>query len=201
MWKWIVILCVVCTTTLSAEVKVLAFSGSTREDSFNKKLILEAATIARQLDAKVTVINLNDYAMPFYDGDFEIKEGMPVKAKQFRQLMIESDVVIIASPEYNGSLSAILKNTIDWASRNETSAGSREAFKGKRFVLLSASPGSGGGARGLAHLRTVLENVGGTVLPQVVTVPDAYNAFDDQGLLKSPVLRKELQELVQAAIN
>lgn len=201
MWKWIMILCVVTTAALSAEIKVLAFAGSTREDSVNKKLVSEAANLARQMGANVTLIDLKDYPLPFYNADLETKEGMPLKARQFRQLMIQCDVILIASPEYNGSLSATLKNAIDWASRSEDGGGSREAFQGKKFAIMSASPGASGGTRGLAHLRAILENIGGTVIAQQVVVPDAYNAFDEQGHLKNGNVRKELQQLVQAAIS
>lgn len=196
MFKWIIVLCVALSATLSAEIKILAFAGSTREGSVNKKLVIEAAKIARQMQANVKVIDLKDYPMPFYDGDLESREGMPIKAKQFRQLMIENDVIMIASPEYNGSLSAVLKNAIDWASRGENGGSSREAFKGKKFVIMSASPGSSGGARGLVHLRTIIENIGGTVLSQQVVVPDAYNAFDEQGYLKNEKVRKEIEQLL-----
>lgn len=201
MWKLMIILCVACSAALGAEIKVLAFAGSTREDSYNKKLVSEAANFARQMKANVTVIDLKDYPIPFYDADLENAQEMPAKAKQLRQLMIQSDVILIASPEYNGSLSAVLKNAIDWASRSETGEGSRDAFKGKKFVIMSASPGSGGGARGLAHLRTIIENIGGTVIPQQVVVPDAYKAFDDQGHLKSEKIKQELQQLIQTTMN
>jgi chromate reductase, NAD(P)H dehydrogenase (quinone) len=199
MWKWFIVLCVAYSTTLSAEVKVLAFAGSTRKDSVNKKLVAEAAQAARQMQADVTVIDLKDYPIPFYDEDLETTEGMPSKAQQFRQLMIKSDIIMIASPEYNASLSAVLKNTLDWASRGEAGGGSREAFAGKKFVLMSASPGSTGGCRGLVHLRAIIENVGGVVLPQQVVIPDAYNAFDAQGHLKNEKIKQELDQLIRSA--
>lgn len=199
MWQWMIILCVAFSVNLSAEIKILAFSGSMREDSVNKKLVCEAANLARQMGANVTVIDLKDYPIPFYDGDLEAKEGMPIKAKQLRQLMIESPIILIASPEYNGSLSAVLKNVIDWASRDEKGGSSSEAFKGKKFVIMSASPGSSGGARGLVHLKTIIENIGGTVIPQQVVIPNAYNAFDQQGHLKNPKIKLELQQLIETA--
>ncbi len=201
MLKWMMILCVALSATLSAEIKVLAFAGSTREESVNKKLVFEAASIAAQLGATVTVIDLKDYPIPLYDGDIEAKEGMPNTAVQLRRLMIESDVILIASPEFNGSLSALLKNAIEWASRSENAGPSREAFKGKKFAIMSASPGSSGGAKGLVHLRAIIENVGGKVVPQQVAVPNAYNAFDENGNLKEEKIKIELQELVQTAIT
>lgn len=149
MWIWFTALCVVFSATLSAEIKVLAFTGSTRESSINKKLIHEVADLTRQFKAKVTVIELKDYPLPFYDADLESKEGMPLHAKQLRKLMMQSDLIFIASPEYNGSLSALLKNVIDWVSRGEEGGASRDAFKGKKFVIMSASPGGSGGLEGL----------------------------------------------------
>lgn len=200
MKGWILAACCACTLNLCAETKILAISGSLREDSVNKKLMLEAAGIARQNGAIVTVVNLRDYPLPFYDADLETKEGMPSKAKELRKLMIHSDVILIASPEYNGSLPAVLKNAIDWLSRSEEGAPSRDAFKGKKFIIMSATPGQGGGTRVLGHLRTIIENVGGLVEAEQVSIPDAYNAFDEQGLLKNPKLKNELQQLVQKII-
>lgn len=201
MWKLMFVLSFVLTAALSAEVKVLAFSGSTREDSYNKKLINEAANIARQMGASVTVIDLKDYPIPFYDQDLESKEGMPSMARKFRNLMIQSDVILIASPDYNASLTAVLKNAIDWASRGENGGGSREAFKGKKFAIMSASPGASGGVRGLVHLRTILEDLKGIVIPLQVAVPRAQNAFDENGCLKNGEIKIELQKLVQEALK
>src|SRR5262245_37351060 len=119
MWKWMIILCVACSAALHAEINILAFAGSTRQESVNKKLIAEAAFVARQLGANVTLIDLKDYPIPLYDGDLEAKKGMPSKAKKLRQLIEKHSIILIASPEYNGSLSAVLKNVIDWMSRTE----------------------------------------------------------------------------------
>jgi chromate reductase len=201
MWRWMMTLCVAFSATLGAETTVLAFAGSTREASVNKKLVAEAASLARQMKANATVIDLRDYPIPLYDADFEAKEGMPANAKQLRQLMIQSQVILIACPEYNGSLPAVLKNAIDWFSRSEAGGSSRDAFKGKKFAIMSASPGSSGGARALVHLRAIIESIGGTVIPQQIVVPDAYNAFDEQGCLKNKNLKQAMQQLVQAAIN
>lgn len=200
MWKYIFLFMVIATSAY-AEKKVLAFAGSTRTDSVNKKLLNEAASIARAYGADVTVIDLRDYPTPFYDGDLEVTQGMPENAKAFRQLLKEHDVVLIASPQYNASVSAVLKNTIDWASRNEQGVGSKDAFKGKTYAIMAASPSLKGGVRGLIHLRTILEDVGGKVITKEVTVPDAYNAFDTQGLLKDSQKKAELEALVLEAIK
>lgn len=202
MWKWI-FLCLACTISsacLLAEKNVLAFAGSTREGSLNKRLVVEAAQIAKKMGANVTVINLKDYPMPFFDEDLEKKEGMPSKAKELRKLMIQSQVILIASPEYNGSLSGVLKNAIDWTSRNENGGPSRDAYKGKKFAIMSTSPGSGGGDQSLAHLRAIIDSIGGTVISEQVTVPDAFNAFDDQGLI-NPKTKAQLQQLVRKVLE
>ncbi|WP_079978238.1 NADPH-dependent FMN reductase [Parachlamydia acanthamoebae] len=201
MWKLVLALSLFTSSMLSAETKVLAFSGSTRTDSINKKLVTEAGNLAKQLGATVTFIDLKDYPMPFYDGDIEKEQGMPNDAKRLRQLLIQNQVIFIASPEYNGSLSAVLKNALDWASRSEDGGSSRDAFKGKKFVLMSASPGQGGGTRGLAHLRSIIEGIGGTVISQQFVVPNALEAFDSQGKLKNPQAGSELKQIVQQAIQ
>jgi NAD(P)H-dependent FMN reductase len=94
-----------------------------------------------------------------------------------------------------------LKNIIDWASRTENGGPSREAFQGKTFVIMSASPGPGGGARGLAHLRSIIENIGGTVLTEQISVPSGFTAFDEQGHLKDPALNTKLQQTIQEALK
>lgn len=205
MWKGILTLCTACICAMplnaAGEIKVLAIAGSTREDSLNKKLVTDAAEIARETGASVTIVDLKDFPMPLYDADLEAKEGMPETAKQLRKLMMQSQVILIASPEYNSSLSAVLKNAIDWASRNEKGQGSRDAFKGKKFAIMSVSPGPTGGARGLVHLRTIIEAIGGTVLSDQIAVPNGANAFDDKGLLKNQQQQKDLQQLVKRALD
>jgi chromate reductase, NAD(P)H dehydrogenase (quinone) len=182
---------------LSAQVKVLAFAGSTRADSYNGKLVADAAQNARQMGASVTLINLKDYPMPLYDADLEAKQGMPKNAKRLRELMINNDAIIIASPEYNGSIPAVLKNALDWASRGEGGNASRSAFKGKKFAIMSASPGPGGGCRGLTHLRSVIEAVGGTVIPKQVCVAQADKYFSTKDRPEYPALKEEIQQLLQ----
>jgi NAD(P)H-dependent FMN reductase len=194
MIKTLVVGCLTLIAPLSAEMKVLAFSGSTRADSYNKKLVREAADIAKQMGAKVTVIDLKDYVMPLYDGDLEAKSGMPANAKKLRKLMIGNDAIIISSPNYNGSISGTLKNVIDWMSRSEDGKPSRDAFKGKRFAIMSASPGSTGGARNLAHLDEIIGRIGGEVMPLQLSVPAAHNAFNAKGVLEDPALKQALKD-------
>lgn len=195
--KKLVLACLVAAGSLAAEVKVLALAGSIREDSYNKKLIREAAAIAREMGADVTVIDLKDFSLPFYDADLEKSQGLPINAKRLKDLMIGSDAVIIASPEYNASMTAILKNAIDWTTRGEKGGGSHEAFEGKKFAIMSASPGKRGGARSLAHLRQVIEDAHGTVLPKQVVIPRAHTVFNDKGVLESDLIKEEIKEEIQ----
>lgn len=202
MWKTLVpLVCFSISSGLSAQTKVLVFAGSSRADSLNKKLAIEAAHAAQEMGAEVIYIDLKDYPIPFYDGDLEKTQGMPENAKQVRRLMVSSDVIMIASPEYNSSVSALLKNMIDWTSRKEEGGSSREAFKGKKILLMSASPGSGGGARGLVHLQAIIEDIGGTVIPEKIVVPAAHNAFDEEGKLKSQAMQTELHNVIKPLIK
>lgn len=188
-------------SSLSAEVRLLAISGSTRRGSYNQKLVKQAAEIATKKGAVVTYIDLKDYPIPFYDGDVETEDGMPENAKYLRRKMIESDGVIISTPEYNGSVSAVLKNTIDWLSRAESGGFGLEAFKGKPFALMSASVSKRGGQASLDHLAYIIDHIEGQVIPTKVAIPNAHTAFDEDGHLKDPAkvkeLEKEIQELLQ----
>lgn len=194
MKNFLILLCVLCYFPLVAEIKVLAFAGSTREESYNKQLVEKASAIARELGATVTLIDLRDFPMPLYDEDLEKKEGMPNNARRFRRLMIESQAVIISTPEYNGSISAVLKNVLDWASRTEDGLGSREAFKGKKFAIMSASPSGGGGVRALIHLRAIIDALGGDVVAKQVAISNVHKVFDEKGSWEKGQTKNELRE-------
>lgn len=196
MKKIFIIFFLFLTASLSAETNVLAFAGSLRKDSCNKKLVNEAASIALEIGANVTVIDLKDYPIALYDGDLEDAEGMPENAKLIRNLMIQSQIILIASPDYNHSVSGALKNLLDWVSRDEEAQRSREAYLGKKFILMSASPGKSGGAKGLDHLHDILLDQKGIVIEERVSIPDAYNAFNEEGKLKNQELRTKLQEII-----
>ena len=160
---------------------ILAFAGSTRADSFNKKMVRVAADGARNAGARVTLVDLRDYAMPLYDGDLEAADGLPAAARAFKKLMIGHDGFLIAAPEYNSSISAVLKNTIDWVSRPVPEEPRLVAFQGKAAALMSAAAGGFGGVRSLAHVRSILANIGVLVLPEQVTLSQAMRAFAPDG--------------------
>lgn len=164
--------------------KILCFAGSSRKDSFNKKLVKIAALGAREAGAFVTEIDLADYPMPIFNQDLERDEGMPEYARTFKRLLIDHDAFIIASPEYNSAFSPLLKNVIDWASRAESDdEPPLAAYQGKMATIMAASPGTLGGLRGLVHLRMLLANIGVTVLPGQEAVPRAFNAFNEDDSL------------------
>jgi NAD(P)H-dependent FMN reductase len=179
--------------------KIVAFAGSTRTASFNKKLAALGADAARAAGAEVTLVDLRDLALPLFDQDLEEASGLPEGAKRFKTLLRASDGFLIASPEYNSSITAVLKNAIDWASRSESDdEPSLAAFRGKVAALCSASPGALGGLRGLVTLRSILGNIGVTVLPDQVCISSAHEAFDDAGGLKDERKVKQLAKLARA---
>ena len=164
--------------------KILCFAGSLRTDSFNKKVVKIAMSGAKAAGADVTYIDLRDYPMPIYDGDIETASGLPENALKLKTLMREHQAFLISSPEYNSSISAALKNAIDWASRPAPGEKMLECFTGKVAGVMSASPGALGGLRGLVTVRSILENINVLVCPEQIAIAQATDAFDDDGSLK-----------------
>lgn len=181
---------------------ILAFAGSTRTGSYNKKLVHVAAEAAREAGAEVTVIDLRDLALPLFDEDLEEAQGLPENAKALKSMLRAADGLLISSPEYNSSITAVLKNAIDWASRAETDDEPPHAcFRGKVATLMAASPGGLGGIRGLVHLRAILGNMGVIVLPDQIALPAAYEAFDANGHLKDDRKHKQVAAAAAALVN
>ncbi|MEH6448318.1 MAG: NAD(P)H-dependent oxidoreductase [Oleispira sp.] len=141
--------------------KVIAFSGSNSSQSINQALVKIAASKLK--DAEVTIISLQDYELPLYSQDLEQNEGFPDKAKELKALIVEHDALIIASPEHNGSMPAVFKNTIDWLSRMVEPMQPFFGDEKKSVLLLSTSPGPTGGKNGLAHLASLMPWWGGDV--------------------------------------
>ena len=163
--------------------KILAFAGSTRTSSYNKMLVGNAAKIAQEHGANVTTIDLRDYPLPLYDGDLETESGVPENALAIRKMMVARDGILLSCPEYNSSISAVLKNTIDWISRPVPNEPSLAAFTGKTAALLATSPGSLGGLRGLVAVRSLLSNVGMIVIPKQYALGNAGKSFDENNIL------------------
>ena len=124
--------------------------------------------------------------MPLFDQDLETEQGMPEKGKKLKQLFIDHGGLLLACPEYNSSVTAVLKNAIDWVSRPAPGEPELVAFRGKVATLMSASPGALGGLRGLVHVRSILGNIGVIVLPDQIAVAKAHEAFSPDGSLVDP---------------
>jgi len=176
-----------------AKPKILAFAGSARKESFNKKLVKVAAVGAAEAGAEVTLLDLADYPMPIMDQDLEDAEGLPENAQKLKAIFKEHDALLIACPEYNGSITPLLKNTIDWLSRKEEGEAPLEVYQGKVAGLIAASPGGLGGLRGLVHVRQILSGIGVLVLANQRAVGGAADKFDDAGEINDDKLAEQVK--------
>ena len=184
--------------------KLLIFAGSTRRASLNRQLAEAAARLARASGAAVTLLELADLNIPMYNADDEAN-GTPADVIKLKQLMFEHPAWIICSPEYNGSYTALLKNTIDWASSPVKSDPAwQDGFKpfdGKVVGLLSASPGAMGGLRSQSHLAPLLLNLHCWVAPKAFALGRAAEAFDADGNLASKAHVKQVQAVIDQVLH
>jgi chromate reductase len=183
------------------QLKLLALCGSSRTDSVNGRLLNTAIEFTKTRDVEVTRLDLRELSLPIYDGDLEASSGLPAGCIALKQALLEHQALLIASPEYNGFFTPLLKNAIDWASRPQ--AGQPSPFTGKVAGLLAASPGALGGMRGLPAVRLLLVNLGVLVTAGQMSLPRAHEAFDAQGKLldasQQQMLERVLQELLTTA--
>jgi chromate reductase len=159
----------------------LAFSGSTRADSFNHKVAATLVAQINKLGHDGQLVNLNNYDMPIYNGDLEAASGLPASVTALKQKMSEANGLIITCPEYNGFMPPVLINAIDWCTRSAEASVDLGCFINKPVFIAAASPGPGGGGRAANHLKTMLSGIGAYVSPFPLTVPSAFNAFADDG--------------------
>lgn len=171
-----------------AVVKILAFAGSARSGSLNKNLVGIAAQFTRNHGAEVTVLDLRDYPLPLYDGDLEAAHGLPEPVRTLKRMLSEHHGLLIASPENNGSVSAPLKNMLDWISRSEGTQPRSLSFQNKVAAIVAASPGVYGGLRGLLHLRQILNSLGVLVLASHVAVGRANQVLTEEGKISDATL-------------
>ena len=176
------------------QAKILAFSGSSRKESWNRKVLNVAVQGARDAGAEVTVVNLGDYPMPIYDADWHEANGVPENMLKLRALMMQANGLLIASPEYNASITPLLKNTLDWLSQSVDGASGGAPYANKIGALLGASAGAFGTIRALPHVSTILSNLGVFMLP-VVAVPGVVQAFDATGNMSNERTRNMLTGL------
>jgi chromate reductase len=174
-----------------APVRVLVLGASLRKDSFNVRLAALAARTAAAQGADVVPVEFGDLAVPPLDTDVLERDGVPEGARRFGDLLTETDGFVIAAPEYNYSVSGVLKNLIDWTSRIRP-----WPFTGRHGLLLSASTGPVGGVRGLWALRVPLEGLGAHLYPDMFGLGDAETALTAGGELADPAARERLTRLV-----
>lgn len=183
----------------------MVFAGSTRMASFNARLAALAVKELAAFDADVTHISLLDYPLPIYHGDLEAEQGLPSNATRLKRMFGIHHGVFIASPEYNASITPLLKNTLDWISRvHDRHEPPLTVYRRRVFAIGAASDGALGGYRSLMALRQVLElGCGALVLPEQVAVTEAAKAFDDMDSLRderhAARLRSVLERLVELA--
>ncbi len=180
--------------------RILAFAGSARADSLNRRLLRAAAAAARAAGAEVTEHEFRNHPLPLYDGDLEARDGLPEPVRRFQASLAAHDGFLIASPEYNSSVTPLLKNAIDWASRPDGKNPSA-AFRGKVAALLAASPGRLGGLRGLYHLREILQNIGVLVVPDVLALPAAHQAIAADGALSDSGFARQVEAQAAALVD
>jgi len=170
----------------------LLFSGSLRTASLNKKLIHVGSSILKEKNFNAEVIDLKTLSIPVYDGDIEA-EGIPEGVKKLSELVNKADGIIISGPEYNGSISGSLKNTIDWVSRIRPIP-----WEKKTILLMGASPGYFGAIRALGVSKAPFETLGAYVFPQTFALPKASEAFTESGDLSDVGTKKKLTDLIMS---
>jgi NAD(P)H-dependent FMN reductase len=172
-------------------MRLLAFAASLRDESLNRKLLDVAVKIAGSAGAEIDLARFRDFQMPPYDGDVNERAGLPEGARHLTERLRSAQAVMIASPEYNYSISGTLKNAIDWVSRARPMP-----WRGKSIYLLSASPSAVGGIRGLWQTRIPLEGCGALVFPDMFSLPHAHEAFDARGAFRDRDLYDRLRQEV-----
>lgn len=183
------------------EVRFLVLGGSLGSRSLNNRLAELAARVVEQKGGIAERALMADFDCPFYDNDLEAETGPPVGARSFCDRLKSADALILASPEYNASMPGAIKNLIDWVSRFRP-----QPFNGRQALLLSASPSMVGGNRGLWALRVPLEHLGMRVYPDMFSLAQAHQAFDESGGLANATLMQRFEstldcfmDLVEAA--
>ena len=158
-------------------VSLVAVSGSLRDGSFNSQLLTVAVDGARAAGATVEVIDLAAFAAPLYDANLEARDGVPEAIRALRARLAPAQGWLLACPEYNGSITPLLKNTLDWCSRPLPDDRPYAATRGRGVGLLSASAGALGGLRGLRHVREIMTNLQALVLPEQFALGRADKAL------------------------
>ena len=183
-------------------LKILVIPGSLRSGSHNAKLAAVAVRELALAGAEVTRISLADFPLPIYDGDLQSKSGVPKNAVNLKRMMSAHHGVLIVTPEYNSSVPALVKNTIDWVSRVQDLHESRgQVFRDRPFAIAAASESRLGGTRALAALRLILTACHAPVIPNQLALAFAGEAYDDMDRLKHPADAEALTALVRQLVD
>jgi chromate reductase, NAD(P)H dehydrogenase (quinone) len=183
-------------------LKILVIPGSLRTGSLNARLAAAAAHEFAQAGVEVTRISLGDFPLPIYDGDLQAKSGVPKHAVNLKRLIGSHHGVLIVTPEYNSSVPALVKNTIDWVTRVQDAHETRgQVFRDRAFAIAAASNNRLGGTRALAALRLILTACHATVIPSQLALSFAGEAYDDRDHLKHPADVEALKALTRQLID
>jgi chromate reductase len=183
-------------------LKILVIPGSLRTGSLNARLAAVAAREIAQAGAEVTRISVSDFPLPIYDGDLQARSGIPKNAVNLKRMIGAHHGVLVVTPEYNASVPALVKNTIDWVSRVQDPHESRgQVFRERAFAIAAASGGRLGGTRALSALRLILTACHATVVPNQLALSFAEDAYDDMERLKHPADIEAMQAMVRQLIE
>jgi chromate reductase, NAD(P)H dehydrogenase (quinone) len=183
-------------TDVRHSIRFLVFGASLRKKSLNDRLAALAAAVVEEKGGMVDRARMADFDCPSYDQDVEVDEGIPAGARQFHERLVAADAFLVAAPEYNASMSGVLKNLIDWASRFRP-----QPFNGKQGLLMSASPSMGGGNRGLWALRVPFEHLGARIYPDMFSLAQAHEAFDAGGRLANGMLQTRFEATIECFMD
>jgi chromate reductase, NAD(P)H dehydrogenase (quinone) len=177
-------------------VRLLVFGASMREGSMNDTLASLGSAVAKEKGATVERASMTDFECPPYDQDVELSKGLPAGAKALHDKLGAADGFMISSPEYNASMSGVLKNTIDWVSRFRP-----QPFNGKQAFLMAASPSMTGGKIGLWALRQPLEHLGARVYPDMFALAQAHRGFDSSGRIADTKLQNWFETTIECFVD
>jgi chromate reductase len=179
---------------MKTPLEAIGICGSLRQDSFNRKLVINILNSLKKHGIGTRNLTAEEVSLPFVNEDQENPPAPSVLT--FRKTLEAAHIVVIASPEYNGAPSGVLKNAIDWATRQP-----KNLWEGKIVIIAAASPGALGGARGLIQLRTILSGIKAWVIPEQVQLPLAHQAFAADGQLTNEFTQKQIDTAAVKAIQ
>lgn len=182
--------------------QILCLSGSLRSASFNTRLLHVAHEVIDTRGAHGAPVAADTLrALPLMDQDLESSDGLPTAAQELKKAFAGADGILLACPEYNGSITPLLKNVIDWVSRPDEALPAARCFGGKPVALISASPGGLGGLRGLRHVREIIGNLGALMVPKQFALGSAGDAFDEAGALHDARKQQALDAVIDDLLH